>query len=81
MVCVIHTAVHLHIAHIRNCLTNLRQIGWLVASLELRDRTIGPSFIHVILSWPGMLTEDCLKIKRNRAELQQSVCSGHLGLV
>lgn len=32
---------------------------------------------------PGcwLLTEDCLKIKRNKGELQQSVCSGHLVLV
>lgn len=50
MLCVTPAAAHLHIAQVSSCLA-----GWLVASLELRDRTVRSLFIHAILSWPGML--------------------------
>lgn len=58
MMCVIHATAHLHIAHVSNCLAKSGWVGWLVVSLELRDRTVGPLFICAMLSWPGMLAVD-----------------------
>lgn len=83
MMCVIHAAAHVHTAHISDCLAKSRWIGCPVTSLELRDRTVGPRSSMEYCPDPGcwLLTEDSLKIKRNRGELQQSACSCHLGLV